>query len=245
MEIVEKIVVMALIGFIAQMVDGTLGMGFGVISSSFLLVIGVPPALASSSVHLSKVFTNGASALAHWRFQNIDRRLLRSLLPAGIVGGILGALVITNLSPEIARPLVAVYLFITGIVIVRKAFRQPGEPRKTGASMFALGGAGGFLDAIGGGGWGPVVTSTLMARGNEPRLSIGSSNVAEFFVAIAISATFFTRLSPSDIGPVVLGLIIGGVIGAAPAAYLCGRLPRKLSMVVVGLTVVVLAFVIL
>jgi hypothetical protein len=242
MDPTTRFMLVILIGFGAQMIDGALGMGFGVISSSLLLITGVPPALASSSVHLSKVLTNGASGLSHWRFGNVDRTLLRRLLPAGVAGGVLGALLISALPHGVAKPLVAVYLFLTGLVILWRALRQQEfEARPAPVSLLGLGAVGGFLDAIGGGGWGPVVTSTLLARGTPPRLAIGSGNTAEFFVALAIFVTFSSRLSLAEQGQIILGLIIGGVLAAPLAAYLSGRLPARTMMVAVGLLIIVLS----
>jgi uncharacterized protein len=233
-----------IVGFVAQLIDGSLGMGYGVISNSFLLTLGIPPALTSSSVHMSKMFTNGASGISHVRFGNVDKQLLIRLIPTGVLGGIVGALVLSNLPHGIARPFVAVYLFIAGILILRKAIRRrqavelPNSTINTEKKLFPLGALGGFLDAIGGGGWGPVVTSTLIVRGNNPRLSIGSGSVAEFFVSVAIFATFSSHFSLVEQGTVILGLIIGGVLAAPLSAYLCGRLPVRTSLAAVGLLII-------
>lgn len=240
MDPTTRFLLVIVIGFTAQMIDGALGMGFGVISSSFLLITGVPPALASSSVHLAKVLTNGASGLSHWRFGNVDHRLLVKLLPAGVLGGIAGALVISALPHGVARPLVAVYLFATGLVILWRAFRQF-QPKPAHVGLLGLGAAGGFLDAIGGGGWGPVVTSTLLARGNNPRLAIGSGNTAEFFVALAIFVTLSSKVSLGEQGQIILGLIVGGVLAAPLAAFVSGRIPPRVMMVAVGLLVMVIS----
>lgn len=243
MDSVADFILILLIGFGAQMIDGALGMGFGVISSSFLLVVGYPPALASSSVHLSKILTNGASGLSHWRFGNVDRSLLRKLLPAGVIGGVLGAFLLTMLPHGVAKPIVAVYLFITGLLILWRAFhhRQSPQHQAPHLGLRGVGALGGFVDAIGGGGWGPIVTSTLLARRQNPRHAIGTSSLAEFFVALAISATFFSRLSIGDQLQLVLGLSLGGVIAAPLAAYLCGRLPPRTVMFAVGTLVLILS----
>ncbi len=231
------------VGFVAQMVDGMLGMGYGVISSSFLLLIGVPPALASSGVHVSKVFANGAAGLSHWRFGNVDKRLLLGLAPAGMLGGVIGAMVIAALPTGVARPFVAIYLFLSGLVILRRALRgtQAEALRASEKRVFPLGFVGGFLDAIGGGGWGPVVTSMLLASGRNPRQAIGSGSLAEFFVALSVSAVFFGKFSLTEQAPIIAGLIVGGVLGAPLAAYLTGRIPARAMMVAVGLLVIVLS----
>jgi uncharacterized protein len=247
MELSNEFIIFLVIGFSAQMIDEMLGMGFGVISASFLLITGTPPALTSSSVHLSKILTNGASGLSHWRFGNVDRDLLVKLLPAGVLGGVLGALLLTTLPHGVARPLVAVYLFITGLMILRRAFRQwrleqqqPVSSSSTG-SIRRLGAVGGFLDAIGGGGWGPVVTSTLLARGTSPRHAIGTGSLTEFFVALAIFLTLSSKVSLADQVQVILGLMIGGVVAAPLAAYLCGRIPARAITVAVGVLIMVIS----
>lgn len=233
------------IGFAAQMIDGTLGMGYGIISSSVLLVTGASPALASSSVHLSKIMTSGASGLSHWRFGNVDRRLLFQLLPAGMLGGIVGAVAISALPTDLTRTFVGLYLLLTGVLLLWRAIRQQpeSESQSEQRQVWGLGAVGGFLDAIGGGGWGPVVTSTLLARGNHPRLAIGSASLAEFFVAVAISGslTFSSKVLPFDQLQVILGLIIGGMLAAPIAAYVCGWLPRRMMTIFVGLLIIVIA----
>lgn len=240
-------VLVFIVGFFAQILDGALGMGYGVISSSFLLVSGTPPVLVSSSVVISKMFTNGASGLSHLRFGNVDTRLIKSLIPAGIAGGIVGVLLITSLPEGVARPFVATYLMLAGIWIIFKGLRGGAlrqQPERA-THMAAIGGAGGFFDAIGGGGWGPVVTTSLVARGNNPRLAIGSAAAAEFFVAITTSMTFFTRLTSFIQIEIILGLIVGGVLGAPIAAWVCGRVPPRIMMIAIGILIVMISLSIL
>lgn len=229
------------VGFLAQLIDGTLGMAYGTVSTAFLLSLGLPPAIASASVHTAEVFTSGVSGLFHLRFGNVDRYLFRRLVVPGVLGGILGAYVLTAIPGHRIRPFVAAYLTVMGGVILWRTLRGPyRRPARAGAGIPLLGFAGGFLDAIGGGGWGPIVTSTLVARGNHPRLTVGSVNLAEFFVTVAQAATFFVVLRLTH-GRVVLGLIVGGVMAAPVAAYLARRLPTRLLMGLVGGLIVVLS----
>jgi uncharacterized membrane protein YfcA len=220
------------VGFAAQAIDGALGMAYGVSSTSLLLATGASPAVASASVHTAEVFTTAASGLAHLRLGNVDRSMLRTLIFPGVLGGVLGAYVLTSVQGDLLKPFIALYLFLMGALIVLKSLRnRPAILKKT--PLAPLGLAGGFLDAVGGGGWGPVVTSTLVARGNTPRFSIGSVNAAEFFVTFAEAVTFVVTIGFVNL-PVVLGLIVGGVIAAPMGAYVCKRLPARAMMLGVG-----------
>jgi uncharacterized membrane protein YfcA len=236
------------VGFVAQMVDGALGMAYGVTSTSFLLGLGVPaitPAVASASVHAAEIFTTAVSGLAHLRFGNVDQGLFRRLVIPGVLGGVLGAYILTALPSQVIKPFVALYLMLMGALILRRAFRSSGEPAPSLAARFLLplGALGGFFDAIGGGGWGPIVTSTLVARGNHPRFAIGSVNLAEFFVTLAESITFVLTLGQSlaQMGQVILGLILGGVVAAPLAAYVCRRVPVRALMGAVGVLIILLS----
>jgi len=234
------LIIFAAVGFFAQIIDGALGMAYGVSATTFLLSIGIPPAAASAGVHTAEIFTSGVSGLSHLKFGNVDKSLFKRLLIPGIIGGVLGAYILTSVSVKIIKPLVAVYLLLMGLFIIRRAVRKIGE-EKAVKNVFSLGIAGGFFDAIGGGGWGPIVTSTLVARGTNPRFSIGSVNLAEFFVTIAEVATFFTLVGIVQYWQVILGLIIGGVIAAPLAAYVCKKLSSRLLMVIVGVLIVLLS----
>jgi len=235
----ESIPLFVLVGFIAQIIDGTLGMAYGVTSTSFVLSLGVPPALASASVHASEIFTSAASGLAHLRFGNVDRNLFRRLVLPGVVGGTLGAYLLTALPGERMRPWVALYLLAMGVVILVRAFRRIRAERARGR-IVPLGFIGGFFDALGGGGWGPIVTSTLVARGNAPRFAVGSVNLAEFFVSVAESIVFFTLLGLIH-WKIIIGLILGGVLAAPLAAHLCKRIPARALMILVGLLITILS----
>jgi uncharacterized protein len=227
-----------LVGFVAQMIDGALGMAYGVSSNTFLLSLGLPPASASASVHMAEVFTTGVSGFSHWKLKNIDTSLAKKLLIPGVLGGVAGAYILTSLDGDMLKPWISGYLLIMGAVILFKAFngvkKNPGEFKH----VSLLGLVGGFCDAIGGGGWGPVVTTTLVARGNNARVSIGTVNFSEFFVTFAQSVTFMLTLSFADYWQVILGLLLGGVIAAPLAAYITKHLPLKVLMALVGVVII-------
>lgn len=227
------------IGFLAQMVDGALGMAYGVISTSFLLGAGIPPAAASASVHAAEVVTTGLSGLSHAYFKNIDRRLFVRLAVAGMIGGAIGAYLLSAVPGDAVRPFIAVYLGVMGIVILRRAvlWSRRSEPRDT--PVAPLGFVGGLLDALGGG-WGPIVVSTLIGRGTAPRYSIGTVNAAEFFVTLATSITFIVTLGIQH-WTVVLGLLAGGAVAAPFAGLFSKRIPARPFTYAVGIAVVALA----
>jgi uncharacterized membrane protein YfcA len=238
------------VGFLAQLVDGALGMAYGVISSTVLLTFGVAPAHASATVHAAELFTTAASGASHAWQRNVDLKLLAKLAPAGIIGGVLGAFVLTSIDGRTMRPFVLVYLAVIGVWLIVRTFRPiPAKPVPAGVVM-PLGGVGGFLDAIGGGGWGPIVTSSLIGAGGQPRYVIGTVNAAEFTVTLAISVSFVVALltghweeagALADSFGAVAGLIAGGVI-AAPLAGLAVRIvPARPLTGFVGSLVVVLA----
>lgn len=237
----SEILLFILAGFIAQMIDGALGMGYGVSSTTFLLTVGVPPAAASASVHASEIFTSGVSGLMHLRFGNVNTKLFRNLLLPGIAGAILGAYVLTSLDEYnyLIRPVVVTYTLVLGIIIIAKAVRKD-KVRKKIRRVGVLAAVGGFLDSAGGGGWGPIVSSTLIAGGRNPRYTIGSVNLAEFFVALASSLTFITLIGLGH-WQVIAGLIIGGCIAAPIAAYVSKRLPLKTAMILVGVLVIIVS----
>jgi hypothetical protein len=227
-----------LVGFIAQIIDGALGMAYGVTSTSVLLSLGIPPAPASASVHTAEVFTTLTSGISHLKFKNVDKKLFKKLLIPGIIGGALGAYSLTFVPVEIIKPLVSLYLLIMGLLILRKVFNMTGAKLKTNITL--LGGAGGFLDAIGGGGWGPIVASTLVVRGNNLRTTIGSVNLAEFFVTLSEAATFFALLGIVHL-EIIIGLVIGGILAAPLAAYVCKKLPVHFLMAIVGTVIILLS----
>lgn len=227
-----------LAGFVAQMIDGALGMAYGVSCTSLLLFLGVPPKLASASVHTSEIFTTGVSGLSHIRFKNIDKSLFFKIVITGVVGASLGAYLLSGVfDGEIIKPYISIYLLGLGIYIFTKAFkkRKEGHPKTKYASFLAF--FGGLFDAIGGGGWGPIVTSNLLSQGHSPRHTIGTVNTAEFFVTYFATAVFVFVLGVQHLD-IVLGLVIGGVIAAPFGAYLASKIQPKLLLILVSVLIV-------
>ncbi len=226
-------------GFAAQLVDGALGMGYGVTSTTILLSMGINLPAISGSVHTAEMFSSGISGYSHFKFGNVNKKLFKTLLIPGVLGAIAGAYLLSTLGNQYAnyvRPVLATYTLFLGIKIITNLFRKtiPEKVKRVGW----LAGAGGFLDSFGGGGWGPLVTSTLIAKGRSPRYVIGSVSITEFFVTLASAVTFFALLGVSH-WPVILGLIIGGTIAAPLAARLTGKLPLKTMFICVGALVII------
>jgi uncharacterized protein len=227
------------VGFLAQLVDGALGMAFGVITSTLLVgVVGVPPALASAKVHVVEIFTTGVSGINHLIHKNVAGRLFFRLVIPGMIGGFLGAYVLTMLSAEMVKPFVLAYLTCIGLWLLWRGLDHNLQI-KNARVIAPLGLVGGFLDAAGGGGWGPVVTSNLLVQGEEPRKVIGSVNTAEFFVTCTISATFIYHLGIAQFGVAVVGLLIGGVIAAPLGAILAKRIAARHLMLMVGIVLTI------
>ncbi len=246
----DEFLIFAAVGFLAQLIDGALGMGYGVVCSSVLLALGVPPAAVSAAVHASKTFTGAASAASHTAHKNVDWKLLKPLALGGVVGGVLGTYVLTSIDGDTVKPYVVGWLFLMGLAILWRAWKAKPPPATPLHRPLPLGFAGGFLDAMGGGGWGPTVTSTLVGGGAQPRLAIGSSNTAEFFVAAAVSASFIAALVTGHweetdglrkYASAVLGLVIGGLVAAPPAGWLTRRLPTRPLTWAVAILVLALA----
>ena len=226
-----------LVGFAAQLVDGALGMAFGVISTTLLVSRGVDPVVASASVHAVEVFTTGASGISHTLHRNVNWRLFRRIVIPGIIGGVLGAYVLTQISAATARPYVLAYLTAIGFYLLWRALRHQQRHRNP-RLVEPLGLVGGFLDAAGGGGWGPVVTSNLLAQGAHPRKVIGTVNTAEFFIALTISLTFLLTLSAETFTTPMIGLLIGGLLAAPLGALVAKRLPTKPLLIMVGVVLI-------
>lgn len=222
------------VGFAAQLVDGALGMAFGVISNTLMVgVLGVPPALASQRVHLVECFTTATSGISHLLHGNIDKRLFFRLLIPGVVGGVLGAYVLTSFDAGVIKPVILIYLSCIGLYILARGLLYP--PKQKDAKFIApLGLVGGFLDAAGGGGWGPVVTSNLLIQGADPRRVVGTVNSVEFFLTLTISAAFIYHLGVADVAGATLGLIIGGILAAPLGAWAAKHLPAKQMLILVG-----------
>jgi uncharacterized membrane protein YfcA len=241
-----------LVGVLAQAVDGALGMAYGVISSSVLLALGVPPATASASVHAAEIFTTAASAGSHAWHKNVEWRLLLPLAVAGVIGGMLGAYVLTGLEAAVIKPFIVGYLALVGAWILWRAGHDIPTRHLPAWVTGPLGLIGGFLDAVGGGGWGPTVSSTMVGAGQEPRKAIGTVNTAEFFLTVAISATFVWALitghweeagALQNHAAAVGGLVVGGLIAAPFAGLIVKMAPRKaLTYAVGGLLIVLAAF---
>lgn len=223
------------IGLAAQLVDGALGMAFGLVSSSILLGMGLPPAAVSASVHTAEVFTTGVSGASHAYFRNIDKRLFWRLTLSGTVGGVIGAYVLTQLPGELIRPFVYIYLLALSVLIL---LRSAGKfvPKQEIRRVPVLGFFAGLLDASGGGGWGPLATSTLLAGGGKARTTIGTVNAAEFVITLAVSLTFFLSIGIQHL-EIVLGLLIGGALAAPFAAYLVRHVAERTVLVIVGVVV--------
>ena len=237
----QKLIVLGFVGLLAQLIDGALGMAYGVTSTTLLLTAGVAPAAASASVHLAELGTTAASGFAHWRFGNIDRRVVALMTVPGAIGAFFGAIVLTSLPAEVAAPAIAILLFALGAyILIRFATRTfPPRPRGRRLPWFVLsplGAFAGFMDAAGGGGWGPIGTPTLLSSGRlEPRKVIGSVDTGEFLVALGASLGFLVSLSLAHINLAWVGaLLAGGVIAAPIAAWLVKRLPPRILGSAVG-----------
>ena len=240
----SQFLMLVAIGFAAQMVDGALGMAFGVIATTSLMATGVPPAIASATIHAAEVVTTGISGASHVWNKNVDRALFFKLVIAGICGGVFGAYVLTGLPEEVVKPLVTVYLGAMAVLIFARVSGWKLDRWKP--PTMVVGGGGGFLDAVGGGGWGPLVASTLLASGKDPRRSVGSVNLAEFFVTLSVSVAFLTQLDFASYGKLALGLVIGGAMAAPLAGFLLRILKKRavlalVGVVLTGLTLVNLA----
>lgn len=222
------------VGFAAQLVDGALGMAFGVISNTLLVgFLGVPPALASQRVHIVECFTTATSGLSHLFHRNIDRKLFFKLLIPGVIGGVLGAYVLSHVDAGLIKPFVLAYLTGIGLYLLIRGLLYP--PKQREAKFVApLGLVGGFLDAAGGGGWGPVVTSNLLIQGADPRKVIGTVNSVEFFLTVTVSAAFIYHLGVADLAGATLGLLIGGLIAAPFGAFAAKHFPAKWMLILVG-----------
>lgn len=232
-----SILLFILVGFVAQMIDGAMGMAYGVSSNTFLLSLGVPPAAASASVHMAEVVTTGISGFSHWKLGNLDWDLVKKLALPGVLGGVSGAYLLTTIDGDVLKPFISAYLLVMGVVILVKAFNGHGEQGQV-RHLGLLGVIGGFFDAIGGGGWGPIVTTTLVARGKHPRFTIGSVNFSEFFVTFAESVTFVLTLSFLNYWKVIVGLLAGGAVAAPLAALVAKKLPVKALMLMVGVLII-------
>ena len=237
---VTEYVLLGAIGFLAQLVDGALGMAFGVISTTAMLSMGMPPAQASAIVHTAEIFTTAGSAGSHIWHRNVDWRLVARLGVAGVLGAVLGAWVLSNVDAGAVRPFISAYLLAVGGFILFKAWR--GVPARDAPTPWVgpIGFVAGFLDASGGGGWGPVATTTLVGSGHAPRMAVGSVNTTEFFVTSAAATTFFVELGASPWRE-LLALILGGLLAAPLGGWAVKHIPARVLMVAVGCLVIALS----
>jgi uncharacterized membrane protein YfcA len=236
----QDLLILAAVGFLAQLIDGALGMAYGTIMTLTLLGIGTPPAAASAAVHLAEIFTCGASGLSHVLHKNVAWRLVLRLAPAGIVGVIIGATFLSHVEGKVIRPYVAAYLGALGVLILVRAVMpvKLRESHSDGAAV-PVGFVGGLLDSLGGG-WGPIVTSTLVGRGHPPRFTVGSVNFTQTLVAVAASGTFFVFLGWSHV-LVVAALVVGGVLAAPFGGYMARVIPTRFFIAMVGFLVLTLS----
>ncbi|MBU0706137.1 TSUP family transporter [Patescibacteria group bacterium] len=244
------------IGFVAQLIDGSLGMAYGITSNTFLLSFGIPPVVSSASIHTAEIFTAGAEGVAHLRAGNVDKGILKYLIIPGVLGAIAGAYLLTSIPGDLILPFISVYLFIMGFLLIEKAFeRKPliiktfiffrdklmrARSERWGRKLTPFGFVGGILDSIGGGGWGPLITLTLFFKGENLRKAIGSVILSEFFVAVAASAALLAAIH-LEYWQTIVGLIIGGLLAVPLGPYLTKKLPYKPLMILVGLLVTLLS----
>jgi uncharacterized protein len=237
----KRFMAFVFVGFMAQIIDGTLGMAYGLSCSTLLLNLGVPPRVSTAAVHTAEVFTTGVSGLAHIRFRNLDKGLFFRIVFPGMMGAVLGAYIISEMiDGGVIKPFISGYLLILGIIVLIKGIRNVAtknqKPERAG--LLAL--TGGFLDAIGGGGWGPIVTSNLINQGKCPRKTIGTVNTAEFFVTFSSTAIFLTLVG-FESWQVILGLIIGGVVAAPLGAFFASKINKRILMIVIGIVVITIS----
>jgi len=237
-----SLVIFLIVGCFAQLVDGSLGMGYGVTSASLLITLGIVPALASASTHTAEIFTTLISGYSHFKFGNVKKQWLILLAVPGVIGGVTGAWLLASIKGDLTKPYVAGILLALGLVMVwRFAKERKNTVKETSSKRIIVTGFfASLIDAIGGGGWGPIATPSLILSGNEePKKVIGTVNMAEFFVTLAIASTFFITLGLGEYNWAVIGmLLIGGVIAAPIAAYLCKRMPPRLLGILVGIALI-------
>jgi len=233
---------MLLVGFGAEIVAGSMGMGYGVICTSLLLILNVPPPVVSASIHSAEAFTSAAGSISHWQLGNVNKKLVKALAIPAIIGAVLGALLLIYVGEKYAKvtkPFIAAYTIYLGIKILQNAFKKKKiSQQKKKSNITVLGLIGGFIDSFGGGGWGPLVTGTFIKNGHTPRFVIGSSTVAKCILTVASAVTFIVQIGISHWN-VVAGLLIGGIVTAPFSAMLTAKLPQKKMFVAVGVVVII------
>ncbi|MGG9960384.1 sulfite exporter TauE/SafE family protein [Ferruginibacter sp. SUN106] len=233
---------MLLVGFGAEVVAGSMGMGYGVICTSLLLILNVPPPVVSASIHSAEAFTSAAGSFSHWQLGNVNKKLVKALAIPAIIGAVIGALLLTYVGEKYAKvtkPFIAAYTIYLGIKILQNAFKKKTiNEQKKKSNITVLGLIGGFIDSFGGGGWGPLVTGTFIKNGHTPRFVIGSSTVAKCILTVASAVTFIFTIGISHWN-VVAGLLIGGIVTAPFSAMLTAKLPTKKMFIAVGIVVII------
>ena len=238
----KLLIIYIIIGMLGQLIDGSMGMAYGVSCSTFMRAFtGLPAVTISASIHFSEIFTTLSSTLSHLKFQNVDKKLFFKLLLPGVIGGVTGAVALSKMNHEVWDIIIDVYLIIMGIWILTKVRTKKIREKKL-RKIEVLGFIGGASDAVGGGGWGPIVTSTLLARDNDVRTTIGTVNSVEFFVTVTESIVFFFLQGDAfmKFNTPILGLMIGGVIASPFAALLCSKLLKKVIMIMIGVLIILI-----
>jgi uncharacterized membrane protein YfcA len=239
---------MVMVGFLAEIVAGSMGMGYGVICTTVFLIMNIPPPVISASIHSAESFTTAAGSISHYKFGNVNKKLTKKLAIPAIIGAVIGALLLSYVGERYARmikPLIAAYTLYLGVRILRNAFAKKqanGKVKKKRTHITSLGFIGGFIDSFGGGGWGPLVTGTFIKNGRTPRYVIGSSTVAKFILTLASAITFIFTVGIHHWN-IVAGLLLGGIITAPFSAMLTAKLPVKKMFVVVGVVVIVMSLI--
>lgn len=237
---------MLLAGFCAEMVAGSMGMGYGVMCTTVLLILNVPPPVISASIHSAESFTSAAGSISHWQLGNVNKKLVKALAIPAVIGAVIGAILLTYVGEhyaKITKPFIAMYTMYLGLRILQNAFKKKkGSHRRTKTNIPVLGLAGGFIDSFGGGGWGPLVTGTFIKNGHTPRYVIGSSTVAKFILTVASAITFFFTVGIQHWN-IVAGLLIGGIVTAPFSAMLTAKLPARKMFIVVGSVVIIMSLI--
>jgi hypothetical protein len=237
---------MMLAGFCAELVAGSMGMGYGVICTTILLILNVPPPVISASIHSAESFTSAAGSLSHWQLGNINKKLVKALAIPAVIGAVIGAISLTYVGENYAKltkPVIATYTMYLGFRILRNAYKNKngnGVKKKTNIPILGL--IGGFIDSFGGGGWGPLVTGTFIKNGHTPRYVIGSSTMAKFILTVASAITFIFTVGIHHWN-IVAGLLIGGIITAPFSAMLTARLPMRKMFIAVGIVVIIMSLI--
>jgi uncharacterized membrane protein YfcA len=238
---------MVFVGFLAEMIAGSMGMGYGVICTTILLLLNIPAPVISASIHSAESFTTAAGSISHFKLKNINFKLVKTLAPFAIIGAIIGAVSLSYLGEHYAniiKPIISIYTLYLGVNILRKSLAKKSKGKNTGkrSNLMVLGLAGGFIDSFAGGGWGPLVTGSLIKDGRTPRYVVGSSTVAKFLLTITSAVTFIFTIGIHHWN-IILGLLLGGVVTAPFSAMLTSRLPVRKMSIAISILVIVMSLV--